>query len=84
MDNAGDRTSEVVPATLEHEMRLIQEAIALVASGGAPRVVVAGLRLGDELLHSARRVALEAGVRIVPLWRADEAGLDIAVERIAE
>jgi hypothetical protein len=26
-------------------------------------------------------VADEAGVRIVPLWHADEHGLDIAVER---
>jgi hypothetical protein len=84
MDHAADQIAEVVPVTLEHEMRLITEAIALVASGGAPRAVVAGLRFGDELLHSARRVALEAGVRIVPLWRADEAGVDIAVDRIAE
>jgi hypothetical protein len=84
MDHPDDRTADVVPVTLEHEMRLISEAIAFVASGGAPRVVVAGLRFGDGLLHSARRVALEAGVRIVPLWHADEAGIDIAVERIAE
>lgn len=84
MDHADDRTAEAVLFTLEHEMQLIGEAVAFVASGGAPRVVVAGLRLGDGLLHSARRVALEAGVRIVPLWHADEAGVDIAVERIAE
>jgi hypothetical protein len=29
-------------------------------------------------------MALQAGVRIVPLWHADEAGVDIAVERIPE
>jgi hypothetical protein len=79
-----DRIAEAVPVTVEHEATLIRDAIALVASGGAPRVVVAGLRLGDALLPTARRMALEAGVRIVPLWRADEAGLDVAVERLPE
>ena len=82
MDRETDRTADVVPATLEHEMRLINEAIALVASGAATRrTVVAGLRLGDELLETAQRMADEAGVRLVPLWHADEHGIDIAVER---
>jgi hypothetical protein len=84
MENIADRAAEFVPATLEREMRLIHEAIMLVASGGAPRVVVAGLSLGIALLDPTRRMALEAGVRIVPLWRADEAGVDIAVERIGK
>jgi hypothetical protein len=84
MEHTGDRIAEIVPGAVEHEVGLIRDAIALVATGGAPRVVVAGLRLGDALLPSARRMALEAGVRIVPLWRADEAGLDIAVERLPE
>jgi hypothetical protein len=75
-----DRFREVVPDALEREVGLIRGAIALVAAGGSPRVVVAGLHLGDALLPSARRMALEAGVRIVPLWAADESGLDIAVE----
>lgn len=79
-----DRSAEVVPETLEREAALVRDAIALVATGGAPRTIVAGLRLGDELLRSAQRMALEAGVRIVPLWHADEAGVDIAVERISE
>jgi len=82
MDDVEDQVAQVVPATLEHEMRLIREAIAMVASGGAPRVVVAGINFGETLLDPARRLALEAGVRLVPLWRADEAGADIAIERI--
>ena len=81
MDRATDRTADAVTATLEHEMQLINEAIALVASGTTARTVVAGLRLGDQLLPSAQRMALQAGVRLVPLWHADEHGLDIAVER---
>ena len=62
-------------------MRLINEAIALVASGQTRRTVVAGLQLGYQLLPSAQRVADEAGVRLVPLWYADEHGVDIAIER---
>jgi hypothetical protein len=82
MDDVEDQVAQVVPAMLEHEMRLIREAIAMVASGGAPRVVVAGINFGETLVDPARRLALEAGVRLVPLWRADEAGADIAIERI--
>jgi len=81
MERGTDRTADVVPATLEYEMRLINEAIALVASGRTRRTVVAGLRLGDQLLPSEQRVADEAGVRLVPLWHADEHGVDIAVEQ---
>ncbi|HSW41869.1 MAG TPA: hypothetical protein VLM76_05120 [Patescibacteria group bacterium] len=55
MDRRSDRTGEVMPGTLEHERRLIQDAIAV-----------------------------QAGVRVVPLRRADEAGVDIAIEWIAE
>ncbi len=81
MDQPIDRTTEAVPATLEKEMRLIREAIALVASGGAPRTVVAGLQLSDALLAPARLMATEAGVTLVPLWRTDDSGLDFAIER---
>jgi hypothetical protein len=84
MVKAEDQTAQVVPATLESEMRLIREAIAMVASGGAPRVALAGIHFGETLLDPARRLALDAGVRLVPLWRADEAGADISVERIRE
>ena len=56
----------------------------MVAWGAAPRVVLAGIRFGETLLDPGRRLALEAGVRLVPLWPADEAGADLAVERIRE
>jgi hypothetical protein len=69
---------------VEQELELVREAIVMVASGGSRRVVVAGLSLSDALIEPAQRMALEAGVRIVPLWSADESGADIAVERIAE
>ncbi|HXG39772.1 MAG TPA: hypothetical protein VNJ28_02420 [Candidatus Limnocylindrales bacterium] len=82
MDDAEDRTAVAVPARLEQEMALIREAIATVAAGVAPRVVVSGIRFGELLLDPARRLARESGVRLVPLWGIDDAGTDVAVERV--
>jgi hypothetical protein len=63
------------------ELDLVREAVAMVATGGAPRVVLGGLRFGEQLLEPARRMAAGRRVRIVPLWTTDEAGLDLAIER---
>ena len=84
MDNDTDQTSSVVPDTIERELRLVREAIGFVSSGGAPRVVIGGIRFGEALLPAAGQLALQAGVRIVPLWTSDESGIDIAVERNPE
>lgn len=72
-----------IPA-LEHELGLVRSAIAMVASGGAPRVSLGGLRFGEQLIEPARALALVAGVRIVPIWSSDEGGADMRVERIAD
>jgi hypothetical protein len=82
MDQSTDQSGVGVERTLEHEMNLVREAIALVAGGGSRRVVVGGLRFGEALLVSARGLAGDAGVRLVPLWMPDDAGADIAIERI--
>ena len=82
MDQSSDQSETRVGRTLEHEMNLVREAIAMVASGGSRRVVVGGLQFGEALLVPARGLAAEAGVRLVPLWMPDDAGADIAVERI--
>lgn len=71
-----------VARAIDGDLRLINEAILLVALGAAPRVIVAGLNLGDTVLDTARRLALEAGVRLVPLWTTDEQHLDVRVEAI--
>ncbi len=71
---------EAVSAVLEREMQLVHDAIAMVASGAAPRVTVAGIRFGDNLVGPARQWALAAGVRLTPLWRTDEAGVDLTIE----
>jgi hypothetical protein len=82
MKHVGDRMSDVVPATLEYEMRLVREAIAMVASGAARRVVLGGIRFGDPLADWGRPIAGEAGVLLTPLWRSDEAAADLSVERL--
>jgi hypothetical protein len=84
VDQPSDDFAERVGQTLEHEMTIVREAIAMVAGGGSPRVTVAGLHFGEALLVTARRLAIDHGVRVVPLWLPDDAGADIAVERIAD
>jgi hypothetical protein len=84
MDPLPAESTAPVVRTLEREMRLVREAIAMVAAGWSPRVTVVGLRFGEALLSSARGWATEAGVRLVPLWMPDDAGADIAVEAIAD
>jgi hypothetical protein len=82
MDHRRDQSEARVGRTLEHEMDLVREAIAMVASGGSRRVVIGGLHFGEALLIPAGGLAREVGVRLVPLWMPDDAGADIAVERI--
>jgi hypothetical protein len=68
----------------ERELRLAREAIAMVASGATQRVVVAGIRYGDEILDAARRIALESGVRVNPLRQSGTGRAALVVERIYE
>lgn len=70
--------------SLERELANIRGAIELVAQGGASRIVLGGLRFGEPVIEAAQRMALEAGVRVVPLWTADESGADLAIERIED
>ena len=82
MDNHVPVPNEPVARTLEREAGLVHDAIAMVASGRSRRVVVGGIRFGDQLIEPATAMAREAGVRLVPLWTTDEAGVDFAIERI--
>ena len=74
----------VVETAIERELELVRQAVAMVAAGGSPRVVVGNLRFGEELMPSAEALAAAHGVRVVPIWHADEDGADIAVERPPE
>ena len=59
---------------------MVREAIAMVSDGKAPRVDLAGLHFGEAMLEQATSWATAAGVGLRPLWRADEGGVDLAIE----
>lgn len=80
MDATATAMADAVATALDHELLIVREAIMMVASGGSPRVVVAGLRFAGALIGPGSRLAEAAGVRLVPLWWADEAGADLAIE----
>lgn len=84
MDRSGINAELGVVRTLDHELDLIRGAIALVASGGAPRVRLVSLRFGEQLLEQAHRLAATAGVRVVPDWTSDEGGASLTVEPIGD
>lgn len=64
------------------EEQLVREAILMVASHGAPRVLVAGLTFGEQILDRCRRSALEAGVRVRVRPTASGDRLDLVIEAV--
>jgi hypothetical protein len=64
------------------EMRDVGNAIALVASGAATRVTVAGLRFGEQVLAQLQAEAAVAGVRLEPVFWDDDAGCDVIARKI--
>lgn len=80
MNTLLDQPAGLVLQTLDNEMWMIRAAIDLVAAGGSPRVVLAGLRFVEPVLGQAREIAAAAGVQIVPIWTAAESATDLAVE----
>lgn len=65
-------------------MLLTREAIAMVASGASPRVVLAGIRFGEQILDHARRLALADGVRVNAIRNGDGLGASLVIEPIYE
>jgi hypothetical protein len=82
--SAPRKSARAIQRAEERELRLAREAIALVASGATPRVVIAGIRYGEEILDSARRLALAAGVRVNPVRQTGTGRAALVVERIYE
>jgi len=78
----GHATDAPAPAPWATEERIVREAILMVASNGAPRVLVAGLTFGEQFLDSARRSALEAGVRVRVRPTAREDRVDLVIEAV--
>jgi hypothetical protein len=73
--------ARLTSSSLEHELRLVDEALDAVASGRFPSVTVAGLRFGEELLPRARAGAAGRGLRVRPLFHSGEHGADLVIER---
>jgi hypothetical protein len=63
---------------------MAREAVALVAAGASPRVVLAGLLHADQILIPARRFALERGVRVNRLAACDGTRVDLVIEPIRD
>jgi hypothetical protein len=66
----------------ERELRLAHEAIVMVASGATSRIVIAGIRHGDEILDDARRLGLASGVRVNALRQPEKDASDLVIEPI--
>lgn len=77
-DGFVDETDEV-KATIDREAELLGSAVRLVASGGARRTTVGGLRLSEAAIAIVRPMAIELGIELQPLWRTDEEGMDVLV-----
>lgn len=70
-----------VQGTLDREADLLAGAIRLVASGGARRTIVGGLRLAEPAMALVLPLADGLDVVLEPLWRTDEEGMDVLVRR---
>ncbi len=65
---------------LAHELKLAAGAIALVESGGAPRVTLVGMRGGRDLVVRALAMASTAPVLVRARWWPEGDALDLVVE----
>ncbi len=70
-----------VRQAIDREVELVLSAVNLVATGGAPSTMVAGLRLTDAVVEIVRPIATDRGVIVEPLWSADEDTADVRVYR---
>ena len=84
MDESGEATRDAVMKALAREEELIGSAIRLVASGGAPRLSLGGLRFGEQLLRAAEDLATTVGVSVEPVWTTDEVGIGIRIRRSSD
>lgn len=64
------------------EVQDVASAIALVASGAATRVTVAGLRFGEQVVARLGAEAASVGVRLEPVFWDDDAGCDVIARKI--
>lgn len=84
-ESGGDTSpdTDATRRTLDSELGQVASAIAMVATGAATRVTVAGLRFGDQVVAASRELAIRKGVVLEALWHAEDAGADVTVRRPA-
>jgi hypothetical protein len=70
-----------VQRAIDLEVDLVTSAIELVASGGAPTTVVAGMRMTDVVVQILQPLAVQRGVILETLWGPDETSNDVRVRR---
>jgi hypothetical protein len=64
---------------VDQELDLLDAAMALVLERPAERVVLAGLRYGEDLIRLRHHRAAGMGLVLEPLWSLDEQGCDVRV-----
>jgi hypothetical protein len=65
---------------LESELQMVREAVLLVASGWASRVVVANVLHGRVILGPARDVANGSGLSVETIATSDPRRVDLAIQ----
>ena len=64
---------------IDHELALVESAMALIEAGASTRVTLAGLRFGRQILEHSAVARFRGRVRLEPLWHLDGSGCDISV-----
>jgi len=77
--NAWVSSGSGVEDQLAREYGQVATAVALVAKQPGTRVMVAGLRFGEQLLTACASLAAGSGVVLEPRWWPDDAGCDLVV-----
>lgn len=77
----GPAACEVAERGLDHDRMEIAGAIALVAEGGFPSVVIANLPHTRRVAEELRPLADAMGVRIELIGHRGDVGCDVAVRR---
>jgi len=67
---------------LATELREVEAAIALVRSGVATTVSLAGLRFAEPVLRELAAQAERDGIALEPIYWPEDAGCDVTVRRL--
>jgi hypothetical protein len=75
------RSPDIARRQIDRELRLADDALALLRSGRFTRVIVGGLRFGDALLPEVRRRARGTDITVTPLPGIDDGPADLLFQR---